>query len=233
MKPPNLKENVQDTRESWLRAATGELRPYFQSCDFPIPDNIRFAIAFPSTGRRGARIGECWHSSTSEDGNFEIIIRADIADPVEVLGVLVHELVHVVLPVDAGHGKPYKDAAIKLGLEGKMRHAMPGQLLRARLVELAATLGPLPHARLNIERGRDNQGPADRPKKQGTRMLKAACRDEACSFVVRVASTPVREIGPPHCPKHGEMLVEWPEDEDSGDAGNSPPAEAENVFESV
>jgi hypothetical protein len=218
MKPSNAKPNEHDTRESWLRAATTELRPYFETCGYPIPNNIRFAIAFPSTGRRGARIGECWHSSTSEDGNFEIIIRADMAEPVEVLGVLVHELVHAVLPPDAGHGKPYREAALKVGLEGKMRHALPGQLLRARLGELTATLGPLPHARLNIERGRDNKGPADRPKKQGTRMLKAACREESCAFVVRVAATPAREIGPPHCPRHGEMLIEWPEDEEPGEA---------------
>lgn len=218
MKPTTAKQNEHDTRESWLRAATGELRPYFETCGFPIPNNIRFAIAFPSTGRRGARIGECWHSSASDDGNFEIIIRADMAEPTEVLGVLVHELVHALLPPEAGHGKPYREAALKIGLEGKMRHALPGPLLRARLGELATTLGPLPHARLNIERGRDNKGPADRPKKQGTRMLKAACREESCAFLVRIAATPVREIGPPHCPRHGEMLVEWPEDEEAGEA---------------
>jgi hypothetical protein len=218
MKPTSAKLNEHDTRESWLRAATGELRPHFETCGYPIPDNIRFAIAFPSTGRRGARIGECWHSDASDDGNFEVIIRADIAEPLKVLGVLTHELVHAVLPPDAGHGKLYRDAAMKIGLEGQMRHAIPGQLLTERLAKVAETLGPLPHARLNIERGRDNKGPADRPKKQGTRMLKAACRDDACAFVVRVAATPVRDIGPPHCPRHGEMLVEWPEDEEPGEA---------------
>jgi hypothetical protein len=107
---------------------------------------------------------------------------------------------------------------LKIGLVGKMRHALPGQLLNERLAKLAETLGPLPHARLNIERGRDDKGPADRAKKQGTRMLKAACRHESCAFVVRVAATPAREIGPPHCPKHGEMLIEWPEDEEPGEA---------------
>src|SRR4051795_12755095 len=111
MKQMNGKVNVHDTRESWLRSATVELRPHFESCGYLLPANIRFAIAFPSTGRRGARIGECWHSSTSEDGNYEIIIRADIADPGEVLGVLAHELLHSVLPADAGHGKTYRDAA--------------------------------------------------------------------------------------------------------------------------
>ena len=200
MKHEELKKNSHDTRESWLRAATRGLTPYFASCGFTIPENIRHAIAFPSTGRKGARIGECWHSSTSDDGNFEIIIRADIADPVEVLGVFVHELVHVVLPVDAGHGKLYKEAAIKIGLEGKMRHALPSQLLRPRLVELAESLGALPHAKLNIDRGRDNR-PADRPKKQRARLLKAECDGEGCGYTVRITAKWVDDIGAPHLPE--------------------------------
>jgi hypothetical protein len=221
MKNGDAKKNTHDSRESWLRSATVALRPYFESCGFVIPENIRFAIAFPSTGRKGARIGECWHSSTSDDGNFEIIVRADIADPVEVLGVLVHELIHAVLPADAGHGKLYKDAAIKIGLEGKMRHAMPSQLLRPRLIELAEMLGGLPHAKLNIDRGRDNR-PADRPKKQRTRLLKAECDGESCGYTVRITAKWVDDLGPPHCPKHGAMGVDRGED-----------AEAEAVAGSV
>jgi hypothetical protein len=221
MKNSSGKTNLHDSRESWLRAAANELSPYFESCALPLPQNIRFAIAFPSTGRQGRRIGECWHSSTSDDGNYEIIIRADIADPVEVLGVLVHELIHAVLPPDAGHGKVYRDAAIKIGLEGKMRHAMPSQLLRPRLAALAEGLGALPHARLNIERGRDNR-PADRPKKQRARLLKAECGDEGCGYTVRITAKWVDEIGAPVCPKHGAMNVERPD-------GGEVEAVAENV----
>ena len=225
MKNGSAKTNLYDSRESWLRAAAKELAPYFESYGFKLPENIRFAIAFPSTGRQGRRIGECWHSSTSEDGNYEIIIRADIADPVEVLGVLVHELIHAVLPPDAGHGKLYKEAAIKIGLEGKMRHAMPSQLLRPRLVALAELLGALPHARLNIERGRDNR-PADRPKKQRARLLKAECGGKGCGYTVRITAKWVDEIGAPICPKHGAMNVERRDGgEDSG--------EVEVVAESV
>ena len=103
MKNPIGKVNEHDTRESWLRAATNLLRDHFAVSGYPLPEKIRFAIAFPSTGRHGSRVGECWHSSTSADGHFEIIIRADLADPIEVLGTLSYELVHAVLPADAGH----------------------------------------------------------------------------------------------------------------------------------
>jgi hypothetical protein len=206
--------NAYDSRESWLKAAEIELRPYFESCDYPLPENIRHAIAFPSTGRNGRRVGECWHCSTSEDNHFEIIIRADIAEPVEVLGVLMHELTHAALPPDAGHGKKFKDAAIKLGLEGQMRHAMPNQLLTPRLKEIAEKLGPLPHARLKIDWDRDGTAPADRPKKQRTRLLKAECTTLACGYTVRITSKWVTEVGPPHCPNHGAMQVERAEQDD-------------------
>lgn len=194
MKPTNY----HDTRESWLRAATNELRPYFENSWYPLPQKIRFAIGFPSTGRRGRRIGECWHSSTSADEHFdqhfEIFIRADIADPGEVLGVLVHELVHAVVPIHAKHGKLYRAAAVKIGLDGPMIHASPGILLRKRLDEIAAILGPLPHARLNIDPGADNRGPADRSRKQTTRMLKAECCKNECGYIVRVAAMHARNI---------------------------------------
>ena len=64
MKPPG---NQHDLRESWLRAAVNLLRPYFVDIGYPLPDHIRTAIAFPSTGRKGKRLGECWHSTSSED----------------------------------------------------------------------------------------------------------------------------------------------------------------------
>jgi len=54
MKTPN----IHNSRETWLRAAANELRPYFDSCGYQLPENIRFAIAFPSTGRKGKRVGE-------------------------------------------------------------------------------------------------------------------------------------------------------------------------------
>jgi len=121
--------------------------------------------------------------------------------------------VHAIVPIDAGHGKLYKAAALKIGLEGKMRHAMPGLLLRNRLAEIATALGPLPHARLNIERGADNRGPADRARKQGTRLLKAECSGEGCGYTVRITAKWVRGIGAPHCPMHGAMAVDLPPDD--------------------
>src|SRR3954447_14418696 len=210
------RSNQPDTREGWLRAATGELRPYFAECGYTIPDNLRFAIAFTSTGRKGKRIGECWHSSTSNDAHYEIFLRADLAEPVEVLGVLVKELVHTLLPPDAGHGKLFKAAAIKIGLQGPMRQARPGPLLHDRLKALTDMLGPLPHARLDISQQSmvARVVPVGQPKKQRARMLKAECETEGCGYLVRVAASNVRKKGPPGCPEHGAMRVDLPDDDE-------------------
>jgi hypothetical protein len=210
--------NLFDTREAWLRAGASELRAHFKSCGYELAENIRYAIAFPSTGRKGKRVGECWHSSTSADSCYEIFIRADLSEPEEVLAVLTKELVHTLLPLDAGHGKSFKAAATRIGLEGPMREATPGPLLKERLMGIAGGLGPLPHARLNIEQlpmtTRGTVAVAiDRPKKQATRYRKAQCTDKDCGFTVRVTVSHVKNIGPPHCPVHGAMTVDMPADD--------------------
>lgn len=182
------------------------MRPYFESCRLTLPEKIRYAIAFTSTGRKSKRMGETWHAGASDDASYEIFIRADLAEPIEVLSVLVKELIHTALPDDAGHGKQFGDAAIRIGLQGPMRKAEPGVLLTARLVDISSELGPLPHAILHVD-----QTPLtavavalNRPKKQRARMLKAQCAVDGCAFLVRVAAKPVNDIGPPHCPKHGQ-----------------------------
>lgn len=228
--------NRHDTREGWLAAATHDLRPYFSKCGYEIPDKMRFSIGFASNGRQGRRRGELWHGVTSEDGTFELFIRADVDDPAEVLGILVHELVHACLPIDAGHGPKYRDAAQKVGLVGPARDAMPGLMLSQKLAALAADLGPLPHARLNIERGRDNRGPADRAKKQKARLLKAECTAEGCGFSVRVTSKWLDQVGAPHCPAHGEMSISKkpaPDDDDETDAETGAPAESAAASEAA
>jgi hypothetical protein len=221
-----VKGNEFDTREAWLRAGANELREHFKNCGYELAENIRYAIAFPSTGRKGKRVGECWHSSTSADSSYEIFIRADYSDPEEVLAVLTKELVHTLLPLDAGHGKEFKRAATRIGLEGPMRQATPGPLLKGELKKIAGVLGPLPHASLNIkQQPMTTHGSIgiDVPKKQGTRYRKAHCGEEGCEFTVRVAASHVRNIGPPHCPRHGEMKVDLPdsdveEDEEKAEA---------------
>lgn len=213
-------------REEWLRAATERLRPLFARVDHPLPEAGRAAIGFTSKGAKG-RIGECWASVASADKHFEIFIRPDKADPLEVLGILTHELCHAALPLGTGHGKEYKALALKVGLVGKMREAMPGPMLNDHLAEIARDLGELPHASLNIE----FRETAPRAK-QSTRMLKAWCEGvttdgahEACDYVVRLTAVHARK-GAPICGVHqARMTIDWPaEDPDDGAGEPSEPA---------
>ena len=205
--------NRHEYREGWLKAAVTELRPYFDKVGYPLPENIRLAIGFPSTGRKGKRLGECWHSESSDDNSYEIFIRADLAEPERILPVLMRELVHAALPAGVQHGKLFKGAAIKVGLQGKMREAQPGELLQEHLAKVAATLGPLPHARLHIQ---DDPLIAvaplpptavDKPKAQKARLHKAECPVEGCGYVIRVTAKQVREKGAPICPQHREPFT--------------------------
>jgi len=220
-KDDNRKDNIHTTREGWLRAAMDELRPQFASHGYALPENIRYAIAFTSGGKRGME-GECWHPESSADKHFEIFIRADIADPLEVLGILVHELIHTLLPPEAKHGKEFRDIALRMGLEGKMSHAKPAPPLRERLKIIAANLGPLPHAALDFVSG------SDRPKKAGVRMLKAEC-SAACGYTVRIIPKWAK-VGLPVCPvdaAHGQLRCDIPDDDAEIAPDKSPPRKAQ------
>lgn len=197
-----------ESRESWLREATGLLRPLFSGLGFPIPELVRFSIGFPSTGSRGKRVGECWSSLASADRYFEIFIRADFSEPNDVLGILAHELVHTAVPLGSAHGPAFRKAALAIGLEGKMTATMPGNVLNARLSAIAAELGALPHGRLDL-----NALAEDRPKKQTSRLIKAECTE--CGYTVRVTRKWLDSVGAPHCPQHGEMTVAGAETEEN------------------
>lgn len=201
------KENIHTARESWLRSATNDLRPYFQMLGYALPEKIRFAIAFTSGGKKGVS-GECWHPESSADGHYEIIIKADKDDPVEILGILVHQLVHSLLPPTIKHGKEFREIAYRVGLEGQMRDAAPTPVLKERLVALANELGELPHAKLEFTVR------SDAPKKSGVRMLRAECRAELCGYAIRILPKWAK-AGLPICPlnpRHGLLVCKIPEE---------------------
>ena len=176
------------SREDWLQQAAAQLRGVFEQEGYEVPA-VRAGVGFPSTGRKSSRIGECWGSSASADGVCEVTIAITRADPVDVLGILAHELCHAAVGVQAQHGPVFKRCALAIGLEGKMRATTVGAALGARLARLAEDLGPYPHAQLN---------PAMSLRKvQRTRMIKAQCRE--CEYTVRLSQKWI-EVAVPTCP---------------------------------
>jgi hypothetical protein len=198
------KPNNFQTREEWLNFVMDEVRPVFVNLNAPLPAKIRLSVGFTSNGYRGKAIGECWDSKASGDKNFEIFVKPDQDEAVRVAGILVHELVHAAVGIDAGHKAPFKRVAVQLGLEGKMTATTEGDAFIQMITPILKNAGPLPHKRLQAYRTK---------KKQGTRLLKCEC--ECCGYTVRVAKKWILE-GAPHCGtvSHGRMICdELPDDE--------------------
>jgi hypothetical protein len=193
-------------RETWLNQVALKLAPAFAERGAPLPPRIRIAIGFPSTGARGKRIGECWDQTASRDGTFEIMIRPDIDDPHEAAAILAHELCHAAAGLKAGHGPAFRKVALAIGLEGKMKSTTAGEAFKTLAAPILAEVGPLPHARLDLS------GLTTKPKKQAARMIKCTCG--TCGYVTRAARKWIDEKGAPHCPEHGAMTADLPDDDE-------------------
>lgn len=180
------------TREEWLNQLTDDLRPAFLEAGGEIPEKVRATCGWPSQSakaKKNRRIGECWGAESSDDKHFEVFISPVLDDVIEVAETLVHELVHTVVGVDAGHRAPFRRLAVAMGLEGKMTSTHAGEALRAKLEAMTARLDPYPHAKLIFSKGK---------KTQSTRMLKVQCPDPACGYQVRTTRKWI-EIGLPTC----------------------------------
>jgi len=180
------------TREAWLLFAVGHIAPIFNEAGYTVP-RVRVACAIPATSRRGSAVGQCWPTTRSEDLVNEIYISPVHSDPVEVLDTLTHELVHAVDDCQHRHGKEFKEIALAVGLQGKMREASAGPQLRLRLQSIATVmtteLGPYPHAKLSV---------GGAMYESSRKPARAEC--PRCKFKVSMLRNHLK-IGPPICPK--------------------------------
>ncbi len=189
--PPLPSPPAAATREAWLHRAVNHLRPDFQSQGIPVPAAVQVSIGFPSVGalaRRSRRIGECWPPEASRDGIYQVFVSPLLGEPLPVLEVLVHELVHTAVGTRAKHGPPFRRLALALGLRGRMTDTTAGPELAARLADLAARLGTFPHAGLVADPDR---------RKQTTRLHKVAC--PGCGYTARITAKWIA-AGLPICP---------------------------------
>lgn len=205
-----------ETGEAWLKRAELALRPNFTKAGLSIPDNIRYAVAFPSAGARSTTIGECWYAAASSDNRHTIIIRADQTSTVDVLGILIHELLHASLPPGTGHGPVFARYMPALHLTGKatatvLSHAGRIACNHLQIFQALGGLGDVPWGKLlfagnrrDVPEGPDGPLVADRPKTQTTRMLKACC--PTCGYTVRLAKSWAAK-GLPSCPTDSETFT--------------------------
>lgn len=190
---------MEATREAWLNKATDALRPLFAQHAFEIPANVKATCGFPSRGglsQRKRTIGQCWDADQSAAKVFEVFISPVIAEPVEVLAVLAHEMAHAAVGLKCGHKGAFKRCATAIGLEGKMTETKPGESFKRFAAETIKAIGDYPHQQLN---------PGLRLKKQGTRLIKCEC--EECGYTVRTTRTWIETAGTPICPLDNQPML--------------------------
>lgn len=214
-----------DNRETWLNNLAALMAPAYAELGAPLP-SYRIAVGFPSNGIKSGAIGECWDAKASGDNTFEIFIRPDKADPMEVAFVLAHELVHAAVGLKHGHKGEFARVALALGFPRPLTTAAPPTpALTEWFEEILPRVGPMPHAAMRWREGstvvakrqgggvvipeasEGEERASSRPKKQTTRLHKVSCGE--CGYTVRVTSKWL-EVGAPHCPEHGAMAVaDW------------------------
>ncbi len=190
-------------REEWLESVAGLLLPTFQKvAGIKVYPKFRVSCGFPSTGKRGRRIGECWAPDSSKDAHHEVFIHPGYDDSLEVAAILAHEIGHVVAGIPAKHGPEFKRVIKPLGLEGKACATVPGEGFKTLIAPILKKVGVYPHGSLSTG-GISTKGP-----KQTTRMIKVHC--EACGYILRTTASWLT-TGVPTCPNsdcdnHGNLM---------------------------
>jgi len=185
-------------REAWLKQAVAELAVIFQREGYDVPD-VHVSIGWPHGGR-ASTIGQCFAGSASADGVGHVFISPVLSDPVRILDVLTHELVHAINHAagDTGHGKPFKTIAVKVGLTGKMTETVAGEALRVELAALAEALGAFPHAALS---------PQAKTKSRSGKSIKLQCASGE-DYVVSISKARLEAYGAPKCPCCDDTMEE-------------------------
>lgn len=194
-------------REQWLAEMAKKMAPVFEAAGKPLPTNIRYSCGFTS---RKAAIGQCWYPEGSADGHAEIFIVPGKDDPIEVAGILLHELVHAALGAGHGHGKEFKKLALAVGLQGPMKSASPTNETTIALKWMIDEVGPYPHGRLAA-------GGLIKVKATGTDPL-INLRCPHCDYFAKVKPSDMAR-GRLRCPDDGEMLLTKEERKLYGDEG--------------
>ena len=165
-------------REEYLELAASELSDYISKAGYTMP-KLKVSAGWPSTkafSTKSRTLGECWHHEMIKQEASHIFISPFLSDTVTMLGVLVHEIGHAILPQEAKHKKPFKQYMQAVDLNGKATATKPGEVLKSSLDLLITRIGTYPHDSID-------KGP--KQKKQTTRLRLWTCN--GCDLKIRVA----------------------------------------------
>jgi len=142
-------------------------------------------------------IGLCHYDYKVGNEQFgtEIFITPNLTDPIKIVGVLIHEMIHAITK-GHGHKGAFRDIALDVGLEGRMTATTVGQELADEIKSWIAKVGKLPHNKWIPRNGR----------KQSTRMVKAVCDWDHSPYIARLSRKAIRDHGAPICPTCYEQM---------------------------
>lgn len=192
---------VGTTREAWMLRAVEAMRSWLPDGNV-VPD-VRISFGWP--GGRGSKKGvrgQCWYAT--DDEVPAIFVSPDQNDPIVVLGIILHEMVHASGQRQHNPGGFGKVAGPMGFTKSFTTSENKTPELLARLTDLAAELGPMDHARVNAAGGLYGTG-AQRPPVQSTRMVKLTCPDDG--YTVRTTRKWI-EVGLPTCPCGEDMVAD-------------------------
>lgn len=181
------------TREQWLIKLARELERLFKRVGAPALPAYRVTCGWPSRKaltRKNKVIGQCFDKSCSKDKTTEMIVSMYIDNETDAAQILAHEMIHASVGTAAGHGKPFRDVAIAIGLTGKMTATVAGPEFLKWIKPVLKKIGKYPHATVDA---------AAATKKQGTRLIKVACPVHV-DYSVRMSQKWIDELGAPLCP---------------------------------
>lgn len=197
--------NVHDTREGWLKSAVALLdQKFFAANGYELPVGVKVACGPPSLGLPRA-IGVCWDKACSDAEHHEIFISGTQAEPMRVLDILLHELIHACVGTKEGHKGRFRKLAKQFGLEGKMTATFvtEGTPLWEQLKEINDVLGPYPHAAMKR---------VMKPSRQPKRVVFYSPQEP--KFMVTCKLPVVEEFGAPKDPWGNTMKKRGDDGED-------------------
>jgi hypothetical protein len=176
-------------REHWLTDLAGRSERFFVNIKLPA---YKLTCGWPLGGalsRKRQVLGQCFDSKVSVGEVHELFITPLLDDPLQVAGVVLHEMTHVAAGVDAGHKGRFIRIAQHIGLtKGKPISALPGERLNEYLTKLVDQLGPYPHKAVK---------PVPKEKQKNTKDVPLICPD--CECRVRMTLKWMTASGVPTC----------------------------------
>ena len=172
--------------------------------DVPALDKVDLLYSLPSKGaargQKSQTAGEAWIPELNSLGKYTILLNPAIyiEDPLErnleLLGTLIHEVVHITVGNKHQHNHVFGKCARAVGLTGPMTSTRNSDELTAQITVWLTENGLCPAGALDLTKR----------KRQSTRMLKAEC--EPCNYIVRASKTQLMR-GMPLCGCCGERMT--------------------------